>query len=85
LGGNTTLNLVIPSLPGSATISGKVTDSSAKGIANVVVSAYSESIKDAAHVGFSAFGTTNADGNYSITVLSGTSYQPIFVPPVPSK
>jgi hypothetical protein len=83
--GDTVLNLVIPSRPYNAVIGGRVRDNSGKGIANVVVTVYSQSIQDAAHMGFTAMGITNSAGDYSIGVLSGTSYQVTFVPPAPGK
>ena len=81
---DTTLNLTVPNLPGQVNISGKVSDGSGNGVANVTVSATSQSITGAANVGFTGGGTTDANGNYVITVLSGTNYQVIFVPPTPT-
>ncbi|MGA2262565.1 MAG: carboxypeptidase-like regulatory domain-containing protein [Acidobacteriota bacterium] len=79
---NTVQDFNLPNLPNTATIHGRVTDSIG-GVANVAVNAYSQSITGAANTSFSASTITDANGNYSITVLSGTNYQVIFVPPVP--
>ena len=83
MGANTTLDFNIPALPRRPNIFGRVTDNSGNGVANVVISAYSQSITDAANVGFSASGKTDPTGNYSIAVLGGTNYQLTFFPPTP--
>jgi hypothetical protein len=83
MGADTTLDFNIPGLPRRPSIFGRVTDSSGNGVANVVISAYSQSITDAANVGFSASGKTDPNGNYSIAVLGGTNYQLTFSPPTP--
>lgn len=81
---NTVQDFNLPTLPNTATIHGRVTDG-ASGVANVTVSATSQSITGAAKTLFSASTTTNANGDYSMTVLSGVNYQVEFVPPVPVK
>jgi hypothetical protein len=85
LSASTTLDLPIPRIPASANIFGPVTDSLGNPVANVVVIAYSKSIQNAAGMGFTAMGKTDIYGNYSIIVLSGTSYQVTFVPPAPGR
>jgi protocatechuate 3,4-dioxygenase beta subunit len=84
LTGDTTYNFNLPGLPGEVTVSGRVTDSGGRGVADVAVSAFSQSLTGAANISFAAGVTTDANGNYSIKVLSGTAYQILFYPPIPT-
>jgi protocatechuate 3,4-dioxygenase beta subunit len=70
-------------LPSTSTISGRVIDSSGNGVANVVISATSQSIAGASNLQFSAFTTTDSGGNYSFAVLNGTNYTVSYIPPAP--
>jgi hypothetical protein len=85
LTGDTTFPFLIPRLPFTATIFGTVTDNLGRPVANVAVSAASQSVQDAANVVFTGIVMTNALGQYSVAVLSGTNYQLTFVPPMPSR
>jgi hypothetical protein len=85
LTGDTTFPFVIPKLPFTATIFGTVTDSLGRPVGNAVVTATSQSVQDAANVVFTGITMTNAFGQYSVAVLSGTNYQVTFMPPVPSR
>ncbi len=79
----TTQFLDVPALPGNVTISGTVTDPQGQPVSGVSVTAFSQQITGAANVTFSTFTTTDATGNYSLTVLSGTAYELNFSPPRP--
>lgn len=81
---NSVLDFNFPALPSTSTISGRVTDSSGKGVAKVAVSAYSQSITGAANLEFVAVATTDSNGDYTLTVLSGTNYTVVFYPPSPT-
>lgn len=81
LSADTSLNFNIPTLPGRASFFGRVTDGLGNGIPNVVVTASTQST--APNVGFTATGTTDSNGNYSIGVLYGFNYRVSFVPPFP--
>jgi hypothetical protein len=85
LTGNAAFPFVIPRLPVTTTIFGTVTDSLGKPVANVGVTATSQSVQDAANVVFTGLVMTNALGQYSVAVLSGTNYQVTFTPPLPSR
>jgi hypothetical protein len=84
LPGNATYNFTVPSLPVQVTVSGRVTDNSGNGVADVSVSAYTESLTGAANTAFSAGSTTDSNGNYSFNILSGTNYQMSFDPKPPT-
>jgi hypothetical protein len=81
---DTVQNFVIPAPPAQITISGKVTDNNGQGVSGVAISAVSSSLTGVPNLQFSGFAQTDANGNYSLVVLSGTNYQIIFVPPVPA-
>jgi phage baseplate assembly protein gpV len=81
---DTVVNFSLPALPGQVTISGRVTDGGGQPVSGVGVAAFSQSITGATNLGFTAGTQTDANGNYSIVVLSGTNYQVIFVPPTPT-
>jgi hypothetical protein len=85
LNADITRDLAIPALPGSVTVSGKVTDTGGKGVSNVIVTASSQSISGASGVGYTALGgMTDADGNFSFSVLMGTNFLINFMPPMPN-
>jgi hypothetical protein len=77
-------NFTVPTLPSRVTISGKVTDASNNPVSDVSVLASSQSITNTPNLQFSTFAQTDAGGNYSISVLSGTNYQLVFYPPPPT-
>jgi len=81
---DTVQNFVIPAAPAQVTISGKVTNNLGVGVSGVSISALSSSLTGVPNLQFSGFAQTDANGNYSLVVLSGTNYQIIFVPPVPT-
>ena len=74
-----------PPLPARVTISGKVTDSGGNPVGSVAISASSSSITGGQISQFNAFAQTDASGNYSIVVLSGTNYLISFIPPPPTQ
>jgi len=82
---NTDYSILIPRLTRTANIFGQVTDSQGRPVANVTVIARGSAIQDAPNMGFAAADVTDAFGNYSIIVLSGTSYQVSFVPLQPTR
>lgn len=84
MNGNNNYNFTVPNLPGQVAISGRVIDGSGAGVADVAVSAYSESLTGASNVGFAAGGTTDSNGNYGFSMLSGTNYQVTFTPQNPT-
>ncbi len=83
LGSDTFLNFTLPNVPSTATISGRVTDTSGNGVADVVISASSQSITGASNLAFTAVATSDASGNYSFELLNGTNYTLLFSPPPP--
>ncbi len=84
LTGNRTENFTAPALPGTVTISGKVTDPQGKGVKNVYVNATSEQITGVTGALFDGWtATTDSNGRYALKVLSGTGYTLTFTPPEP--
>jgi hypothetical protein len=83
LAGDSNLNFNSPSLPGTVTISGKVTDGLGRGIGGVFVDARSESVTNAPGARLSNSSMTDENGSYSFSVLSGTNYEVTFTPPLP--
>ncbi len=84
LGGDTTLNFSIPAISRRVQIYGNVNDGQGHVLADVVVTAYSQSITGAANVGFSTSTKTDIYGNYRLLVPGGTNYRVTFVPPAPT-
>jgi hypothetical protein len=84
MSGDTTFNFNLPAFPGQVMVSGRVTDSGGRGVSAVAVSAFSQSVTGAPNLGFIAGAQTDANGNYSFVVLSGTNYQITFTPPTPA-
>ncbi len=78
-------DFTVPTLPGRFTISGRVTDSGGKPVNGASVSAFSQSITGAPSVQFGNSAQTDASGNYSLSVLSGTNYSLIYAPPLPAQ
>lgn len=83
LGADTVQNIDLPPLPGRVTISGRVTDSSGAGVAEVRVTALTQAVTGAPNATFFAHARTDANGNYRLTVLSGTDYRLDFTPLTP--
>ncbi len=79
--GTTTVDVELPNLPETVTISGKVTSASGDPLAGVLVSASSRMITRAGGVQFSAAAIADTDGVYRFKILSGTEYAVEFVPP----
>lgn len=75
------LNLTFPTPPATVTISGAVTDSTGAAAANVTVDAVTAEVAGTPGTGFSRSTKTDANGNYSLVVLSGTNYDLVFTPP----
>jgi hypothetical protein len=84
MSGDTTFDFNLPAFPGQVTVSGRVTDSGGRGVSDVSVGAFSQSVTGAPNLGFIAGAQTDANGNYSFVVLSGTNYQITFTPPTPA-
>ena len=78
-------DFTVPGLPAQVTISGQVTDSGGRPVGNVVISASSTSITGGQISQFNAFAQTDASGNYSMVVLSGTNYTIYFIPLPPTQ
>jgi hypothetical protein len=83
LSGARTQDLTMPAFPGTVAISGKITDGSGQGLANIAVGASTQQVTPSAGVGFSASTKTDSSGNYRLVVLSGVAYTLTFVPPTP--
>jgi hypothetical protein len=81
LGSDSTYNFGLPDLPGQVKLTGKVVDRLGRGIEGVTVRAYTNAVTSTPNVNFVAIGVTDAGGNYSLTVVSGTNYQLMFIPP----
>jgi hypothetical protein len=84
LNGDSRFDISIPSLPGFVSASGKVTDGSGRGLANVEVTVESQSLTGLANAELTSYTRTDEDGNYRFTLLSGTNYTLKFYPPVPA-
>jgi hypothetical protein len=76
-------DFTLPNLPATATIHGKITGSQGNGLSGMVVAAFTQSVSGSSGTGCSATTSTDASGNYSLTVLSGTGYQVQVIPPIP--
>ncbi len=84
LGGDVNINMDVPVLPSIITLSGKVTDGSGAGVANVGVSAYTAQVAGTTNLRFSASAQTDGSGNYTMKILQGTGYTISFDPPQPT-
>lgn len=80
--GSTVFNLNLGTPPPAVTVSGRVTGPDGKGVANVAVSAFSTSLSGIG-AAFTIDTTTDSNGNYSFSVISGTGYILGFTPPLP--
>jgi hypothetical protein len=78
-------DFTVPVLPTQVTLSGRVTDSSGNPVSGVAISASSTSITGGQISQFNAFAQTDANGNYSMILLSGTNYLISFTPPQPTQ
>jgi hypothetical protein len=78
-------DFTVPTLPVRVTISGHVVDGNGNSVSGATISATSQSITDTPNLQFSHFAQTDASGNYSLSVLSGTNYQLVFTPPIPAQ
>ncbi len=81
LGSDATYDFNLPPLPAQVTLAGRVTDRLGRGVAGVTVAAYTETISDTPNASYSATAVTDAEGKYTVTVLSGSNYQLTFFPP----
>ncbi len=84
LDGDASYNLSLPALPEKATVTGRVTDSLGRALSGVSVTAYAQGLSGAPNLGFAANTITDSQGNYSLTLLSGTGYRLDFIPPIPT-
>lgn len=75
------LDLNVPGFPQEVQVSGKVVDDQGQPVEGVTVSIFTENVTGAANTAFTTDTTTNAQGNFSVTVLSGTNYRVEFDPP----
>ena len=85
VGDTASYDFTVPTLPVQVTISGRVTDGNGNAVSGASITATSESITGTPGLQFSNFAQTDADGNYSFSVLSGTNYQLFFIPPIPAQ
>ncbi len=76
---DTVRNFAFPALPARFTLSGRVMGPEGP-LSGVDVTVSSSSLTGTPNVMFTASTTTNAQGNYSFTVLSGTNYRVTFTP-----
>jgi hypothetical protein len=76
-------DFTVPTLPVRVTISGTVKDGSGNPVNGGYISATSQSITGTPNLQFSNYAETDASGNYSLSVLSGTNYQLVFIAPPP--
>ena len=84
LQGDSSINFAIPSLPApNVTIFGVVSDGAGHAIANVKVTALSQSISGAPNVTYSVTGTTDIYGQYRLWLLGGSNYSVTFEAPLP--
>jgi hypothetical protein len=84
LPGDVTRNFVVGALPTTWTISGQVTGPDGKGVPNVSVTGWTDQISGVADASFQVSATTDANGNYQLTALAGSSYTLEFSPPTPT-
>ncbi len=73
--GSRTCDFIVPVLPAQVSISGRVTDTSGNGVANIYVSVRSSALTGAADTSFYGGARTDSGGNYTVPVLSGTGYE----------
>jgi hypothetical protein len=85
VGDTVNYDFTVPTLPVRVTISGRVTDGNGNAVSGASISATSQSITGTPGLQFSNFAQTDAAGNYSFSVLSGTNYQLLFIPPIPAQ
>ena len=85
LTGDATRSFNLPDVPAKVNITGRVRDSQGRGVGSVLVSAATKALTGAPGASFSANAITDAQGNYSLVVLSGTGYQLEFLPPAPAR
>jgi hypothetical protein len=83
MNGDTNLDLNVPLMRRNVIIFGNVKAAPGNPVADVLVTAYSQSISGLPNVSSSFSGKTDVYGNYSISVPGGTNYQLTFVPPAP--
>ncbi len=83
LGADAVSDFNLPAFPAQVRITGKVTDSTGKGVKNVSVSAFSKELSGAADLGYAGLAQTDAGGNYELILLSGVNYEIQFIPPTP--
>jgi len=78
-----TQDIQLPAIPDTVTLSGKVTGPDGNPVEGVMVSATTVGgVNSAGNAMFSAGTVTDAQGNYSLTVLKGISYRIDFDPPI---
>jgi len=81
--GNTTQDFNYPALPPFVTLSGRVTGANGQAAPRVQVNVVSKQITGAADTQYTAVTTADVNGNYRLTVLSGTAYEITFSPQIP--
>ena len=73
-------DFLLPALPATVTITGKVTNPDGLGLKGVTVSAETDQLANTSGLGFSSSAVTDDAGNYTLTVLGGTAYKVTFAP-----
>ncbi len=84
LGADGTADFNLPAFPSQVRITGKVTDSTGKGVKDVTVSAYSKELSGAADLGYSGSAQTDVNGTYELVLLRGINYEVTFTPQPPT-
>ncbi len=75
-------DLSVPALPPVVMVSGQVTDALGQPVADAAIKAMTSTLVDVSNaVRFLAVAQTQADGTYTLPVLSGTSYAVMACPP----
>ncbi len=82
LGADAPYDFNLPPLPAQVALAGRVTDRLGRGVEGVTVAAHTETLSDTPNASYSASTVTDAEGKYTLTVLSGSHYQLTFLPPL---
>jgi hypothetical protein len=82
--GDTVVNLVEPQLPPAVVLSGRITDGKGRGVVNGEVTARSSGITGAPGVELTNSANTDENGNFRLSVLSGSQYRLTVVPRAPA-
>ncbi len=84
LSGDRNLDFSVQGFLTPVTLSGQVVDSSGQGVNGAIVTANAPTLMGALNIGFTAVTQTDSNGFYHFAIPSGTNYQLVFTPPIPS-